>query len=303
MSGSSPLRDVLALARPFTLLAPSVGALAHAGAAHFATGTALSVQRIGLGLASALLATASSNAWNQVFDVEIDRVNRPTRPVPAGRMTEARALWLGHAGAALALVCGFAASPVFGACVAAGVLASWIYSAPPLRMKRRTWGALLTISVPRGGLVPIAGWALVVDPRSYGDPWWWAAASFSFVLGAAATKDFADMEGDAAHGCRTLPVVWGPERAARWVAPFLVAPFGLVIALLVADRIHADLAAALGIYGVLACLGAYTAWQLLRDPKSLATSGRQHPAWRGMYLLLLGLHIGACALYRFGVHS
>ena len=41
--------------------------------------------------------------------------------------------------------------------------------------------------------------------------------------------------------------------------------------------------------GVLAAVGALTAWLLLRAPQDLARRGGNHPAWVLMYLLLLGL--------------
>ena len=49
-----------------------------------------------------------------------------------------------------------------------------------------------------------------------------------FLLGATTSKDFSDMEGDAAHGCRTLPIPLGVTRAARFIAPFFVLPWLLI---------------------------------------------------------------------------
>ena len=49
-----------------------------------------------------------------------------------------------------------------------------------------------------------------------------------FLLGASTTKDFADMEGDARGGCRTLPIVYGVRRAAWMISPSFVVPFLLI---------------------------------------------------------------------------
>jgi chlorophyll synthase len=205
------------------------------------------------------------------------------------------ALRLGDALALAALALGAFVSPWFLACVGAGVVGTWIYSAPPLRTKRLTLGALLTIAIPRGLLVPVAGWS-VVEPPLLAEPWALGAVVGLFVFGAAATKDFADVEGDRAHGCRTLPVVWGIEPAARAIAPFLWAPFALYpvfaqLGLLSPPTWRLALLAL-----VLSVLGVLTARALTRDPKSLA-SERNHPAWRGMYLLLQGSHLGVMLVY------
>ena len=285
------------LVRPFTLLAPAVGSLSGAVAAAAATDVALPVGTVALGVAAALSATGASNAWNQAFDADIDRVNKPERPIPAGRVTVGAALRLGHVLAALALALGLLATPAFGACIAVGVLCTWIYSAPPLRTKASLVGALLTIAVPRGLLVPVAGWSLVVAPWTRTDPWALGVVIFLFVLGAAATKDFADVAGDRAHGCRTLPVVLGARRAAVLIAPFLALPFLLLVAAAGAGWLGAPLPAWAVLAGLLTALGAVAAWTLVREPEGLASRGTNHPAWKAMYLLMLGFHVGAALVY------
>ena len=46
------------------------------------------------------------------------------------------------------------------------------------------------------------------DGRSvaYTEPWYIGGVFGLFLIGAASTKDFADMEGDRAGGCKTLPI-------------------------------------------------------------------------------------------------
>ncbi len=292
--GPGTVRD---LVRPFTLLAPAVGSLAGAVSASAATGHAMEPWVVLAGVTAALAATGASNAWNQAFDAEIDAVNKPSRPVPSGRASVAEALRLGHVLALAALVLAFAANVVFGACVAIGVGATWIYSAPPWRWKASPIGALLTIAVPRGYLVPIAGWSLVVSPFGVVDPWALGVVAFLFVLGAAATKDFGDVEGDRAHGCRTLPVVLGMRGAARVIAPFLVLPFAGLPLAHAFGWLGATAIAWWVLAGTLAALGAFAAYALVSDPDALARSGTGHPSWKAMYLLLLGIHVGSAVVY------
>lgn len=288
-------RSLLDLVRPFTLIAPVVGAGANAFAAVAAHGLPTPWARIALALASACSATGASNAWNQAFDADIDRINKPFRPIPSGRVSVRGALRLGDALALLALALAALVSVPFLACVGVGVLGTWIYSAPPLRTKRSLFGALLTIAIPRGLLVPVAGWSVVTAPVT-AEPWALGAVMGLFVFGAAATKDFADVEGDRAHGCRTLPVVLGAERAARVVAPFLVAPFVLYPLLSLAGLLARPFVAWAAVGTLLGAGGAWTARALLADPRSLATE-RNHPAWRGMYLLMVANQLAVLAVY------
>lgn len=286
------------LVRPFTLLGPAVGSLAGAAVAYGAHAGPWQWGPVSFGVLSALLATGASNAWNQAFDAPIDRVNKPNRPVPSGAATEAQAKGVGHLLALGTLVTGALSSWVFLACVSAGLLATWIYSAPPLRTKARPIGALATIALARGVLVPVAGWSLIAAPVT-SDPWVLGLLCGTFIFGAAATKDFADIEGDRAHGCRTLPVLLGPVRAAKWIAPFLWLPF---LGYPVAGALGGLLAPveALAVLGaVLATVGFTAARSLLRDPADLAARGENHPAWKAMYLLFLGMHLGAALVYQF----
>jgi chlorophyll synthase len=293
------------LVRPFTLLAPVVGVALGAVAPSRVLGISYDALGVALAAVAAAFATGASNAWNQAFDAEIDRANKPDRPIPSGRATSREALRFGHALAAAALLCaawvGFrpgGAGAAFAVCVAVGCLGTWIYSAPPLRTKRRTVGANVTIAIPRGFLVPVAGWAVLAPPAS-SEPWALGIVPGLFVLGAASTKDFADVSGDAAHGCRTLPVVLGARRAASIVAPFLVLPFLLYPALSALGALSGPLAAWAALGGLLSAIGAFAARSLVRDPESLATE-RNHPAWRAMYLLMLLNQAGVAAVYAVG---
>ncbi len=284
------------LVRPFTLLAPAVGVASGAWIAHSVTSLPLRGMTLVTAFASALLVTCASNAWNHAFDVDIDRRNKPGRPIPSGLATAREAVLLGHACAIVGLLAGYLTSPWFFVCVCAGVLATWLYSAPPLRTKRRTWGALLTIAIPRGALVPVAGWSVLAPPTGV-EPWALGVVAGLFVFGAAVTKDFADVEGDREHGCRTLPIVWGPARAARFTAWFLVLPFLLYPLAGVLGVLSPAPAYLVALAGLLALLGLLTGRLLVRDPESLAKRSGNHPAWIMMYLLLLGVHVLTAVVY------
>ena len=97
----------------------------------------------------------------------------------------------------------------------------------------------------------------------------------------------------------SLPIVLGPARAARIVAPFLALPFLLYPVLSALGAIARPFGAWRGVGLALAALGGLTAKALLADPASLATE-RNHPAWRGMYLLMLANQLAVAAVYVLG---
>jgi 4-hydroxybenzoate polyprenyltransferase len=317
------------LARPFTLLPPLLGIVSGAvcafGSVHNPDPQArltLSVLlTVALGSLCAGFMNAASNAINQVYDLEIDRLNKPKRPLVTGELSIREAWVFTWVFYALALVPTWAVVvyPYTGLAekiaaplpyhqtfflYLAGMAFTFVYSAPQLgRTKARGMAANLTIAVPRGVLLKVAGWAMVAHIW-HTEPWYIGAVFGLFLVGAASTKDFADIEGDAAGGCRTLPIVHGVEKAAWIISPFFVLPWLLIpIGAFLPDPQNPShpiltgdpwLLTALG--AVLTLWGAYTVYLLLRDPASLATT-ENHPSWRHMYLMMMFAQVGFALAY------
>ena len=110
------------------------------------------------------------------------------------------------------------------ACIVVTIVLTSVYSLPPPRTKRIPFLANATIATPRGLLMVLAGWA-AGNGFARPEAWILGTLAWFYIFGAATTKDFADTDGDRATGCITLPILWGPRAAARFVAPFLVLPF------------------------------------------------------------------------------
>lgn len=322
-------RLALRLARPFTLLPPLLGILSGAVCAFGSVHNPDPERRVTpellgivlLGSLCAALLNAASNVLNQITDLDVDRVNKPERPLVTGEATLSSAWRLTWCLYALALVptwwivvpsrSGFLARalapPAAHQCFflfLAGLLATLVYSVPAFgRTKRLGIWANVTIAIPRGCLLKVAGWTLVASAFS-AEPWAIGSVFGLFLLGAASTKDFSDAAGDRAGGCATLPVTYGNRRAVAIISPFFVLPW-LLIPILArtpdpAEHAHRLLSGnpvlltALG--GLLAAWGAYTVHLLWRNPDELATT-ENHPSWTHMYLMLMLAQIGFAAAY------
>lgn len=288
-------------ARPFTLIAPALGMLSGGVTALGAHNDPLRVSaplllKIALGTLMAAVLNGASNGINQVYDLAIDRVNKPKRPIPSGRMSirEANLVTLVLYVVAMALAAAVNL-PCFILATAAAVL-TIAYSVPPLRTKR--FGALanFTIAVPRGVLLKVAGWSAVRPELGDREPWFIGLVFGTFLLGASTTKDFADMKGDAADGCITLPVRYGPRRAAWMIAPFFVLPFLLIPLGTWQGWLtgHPYFLYPLG-FG-LAAWGIYTVSLILKDPDELART-ENHPSWSHMYKMMFAAQVGFAVSY------
>jgi 4-hydroxybenzoate polyprenyltransferase len=170
-----------------------------------------------------------------------------------------------------------------------------LYSVPPFRTKRFGIWANVTIAIPRGVLLKVAGWSAVKTIAGV-EPWFIGGIFGLFLLGASTTKDFADMEGDASGGCRTLPIVYGVRRAAWMISPSFIVPFLLIGAgawfgILTGDRRLLFLLAI-----VMTAYGIYVCYLMLRRPEELAIE-ENHASWAHMYRMMFVGQIGFALAY------
>lgn len=303
----SKLRALWELTRPFTLLVPGLGmisgavvaACAHPGGAPSLAFTPNLIARIAGGTAMAMLLNAASNALNQIYDLPLDRINKPHRPLPAGTLRIADAARASAVLYACALAVAWLLGWETGLYATIAAVCTYIYSAPPLRTKRHWLWANVTIALPRGTLLKMAGWSLVRPAMATPEAWAIGGIFGLFLLGATSSKDFADMAGDQAHGCVTLPVRFGARGAAWRIAPFFVVPFlGFTLGAQT-GVLTGDLRWLTGLGLGLALWGAWTARLLLIAPERLATDAN-HPSWRHMYLMVVAAQVGVLVAYCVG---
>jgi geranylgeranylglycerol-phosphate geranylgeranyltransferase len=269
------------------------GSLIGYGASH----APFRVAHVALAVLAAGVLNAASNGLNQICDLENDRINKPHRPLPSGGMTQ-REAWAFVAvtySGALAMVAAVNGETFVIYVTAA--LATVAYSAPPFRWKRHPVGSNLIIALIRGELLKVAGWAAVSTVLVSIEPWYIGFIYFAFLLGATTTKDFADIEGDRAAGCITLPVRYGATWSARaispsFVVPWLLMPVGVYLRILSGSR-----SAILGLSAVMLAWGVYVIYLMNDDPRRLVTEGENHPAWHHMYWMMMVGHLGLAGAY------
>ncbi|KAK1311953.1 hypothetical protein QJS10_CPA07g01137 [Acorus calamus] len=165
--------------------------------------------------------TGYTQTLNDWYDREIDAINEPYRPIPSGAISENEVItqiWvllLGGLGlGGLLDVLAGHKEPIIFYLALGGSLVSYIYSAPPLKLKQNGWIGNFAMGASYIGL-----------------PWWAGQALFGTLtpdiivltmlysiagLGIAIVNDFKSIEGDRALGLKSLPVAYGVE-TAKWI--------------------------------------------------------------------------------------
>lgn len=172
-------------------------------------------------LLSGPLMVGYTQTLNDLYDAEIDAINEPYRPIPSGAISTEQVeaqiwvlllvgfavafgldVWAGHGAMTIAAI------------AVGGAYLSYIYSAPPLKLKRNGW---------------LGNYALGASYIAL--PWWTGHALFGELnwkimvltlfyslagLGIAVVNDFKSVEGDKELGLKSLPVMFGVTTAA-WI--------------------------------------------------------------------------------------
>ena len=234
------------------------------------------------------LVCATSQAVNDWYDRHVDAINEPHRPIPSGRMPGRWGFYVAACWTLLSLAVAAALGPWILGAALFGLVLAWLYSAPPLRLKRNGWWGNSAVAICYEGLPWFTGAAVMAaampDRRVL-------VVAFLYSVGAhgiMTLNDFKAVEGDARMGIRSLPVQLGIDRAARFACLVMALPQLGVIALLAAwERpFHAGLIAAL-LAGQFALMP-----RLLRAP-------REQAAWyngTGTTLYVFGMLAAAFAL-------
>ncbi|MCJ2540241.1 MAG: geranylgeranylglycerol-phosphate geranylgeranyltransferase [Candidatus Thermoplasmatota archaeon] len=281
------------LIRPFTLLAPLFGGLSASLIALVVLDfEGFSWPTLIYGVATLMILNAASNCMNAAYDAHIDRINKPYRPIPKGLITRDEASSLAFILYFFALFRAILISYQFFALVLIISIFTIYYSMPPIRLKKRLWVSNITIAFARGGLGFMAGWTIFGDP-SNPTPWVIGGILMIYLVGATTSKDFTDAEGDSKYGMRTLPVVYGPKRAALISGPFFIVPFILIPV----GVLRGHLIEAANYLLILVAWGAYVMWLLQTHATERDPNFENSPVWKHMYLMLFALQLGFAGVY------
>lgn len=260
-------RAILTLLKPVTWFPPMWAFTCGV----ISAGVPLSSERLwtlalGIGLTGPLVC-ASSQAVNDWFDRHVDAINEPHRPIPSGRIP-------GHWGLIIAIVwsllCVVAAIPLGAlglAAVTVALLFSWGYSAPPVRFKRNGWIGNAAVGFTYEGLAWVTGAGIMLGNQFPPMPLLAVAALYSLgAHGIMTLNDFKAIEGDRRMGVRSLPVLLGPDGAARVACAIMLLAQLVVVALLWQWNRHGH---ALGVAAVV-LTQALMMWRFLQAPRERA---------------------------------
>jgi geranylgeranylglycerol-phosphate geranylgeranyltransferase len=150
--------------------------------------------------------TAFGNITNDYFDIEIDRINKPNRILPLGKLLPRQALWIGIFLSVIAISLGFFLRWDMGLIALLMVVVAFLYS---WKLKKTFLLGNIIISLMTA-LTFIFGSLFI---GKIGHAWIPALIVLFFMLAREILKTVEDINGDEKVGARTIAILWGKSRA------------------------------------------------------------------------------------------
>jgi homogentisate phytyltransferase/homogentisate geranylgeranyltransferase len=212
------LRALWRFSRPHTIIGTSLSVWAVYGLAWLlAAPQESSAVWLGVGAWGAcLLGNVYIVGLNQLWDVDIDRVNKPHLPLANGDFSLQQGRWIVGICGAGALMFAAGLGMWLGLTVGISLLIGTAYSVPPLRLKRFSLLAALCILAVRGMVVNLGlflFFSQAFNQQAQLSPRIWVLTLFILVFSVAIAifKDVPDMEGDRQFKIQTLTLQVGKE--------------------------------------------------------------------------------------------
>ena len=179
---------------------------------------------ISLAIFVAIVVSAAGNAINDYYDIDIDRINKPEKPIPSGRLTREETLLFATIFFSLGILVSLFINPKYGWVLwgkfpfIIALLNSVLLIAYSAHLKRSGFFGNIAIGYLVGSTFLFGG-ASIGKITAAGIL---AICAMLATISREITKGIEDYIGDKACGAKTLPVLIGPAKATIVVIVFLI---------------------------------------------------------------------------------
>ena len=170
-----------------------------------------------LGFLTGFLLSCFSMISNDLYDINVDRINQPARPLVSGSVSIASA----KIAAALFLIAGIAASIPLGP-VNFGIASIFAFIAWFYNYRGKKLGLFGNSLVALSLAIPYIYGSAILGNYSINLGYLLALTSFLAGIGREVLKGIADVEGDKAGRAKTVAIIYGIQTAKAVVVAFFI---------------------------------------------------------------------------------
>jgi homogentisate phytyltransferase / homogentisate geranylgeranyltransferase len=221
------LSQLWKFSRPHTIIGTTLSVFALGAIALANTDRAIS-QTNAIQLVGTWIACLCGNIYivglNQIYDIEIDRINKPDLPLASGEFSLAQGKWIVGITGIFAIAIAASLGRWLFATVVASLTIGTAYSVPPIRFKQFPLLAAICILTVRGCIVNIGIFShfnqiLIGTDILPASIWILTLFIIIFTIAIAIFKDVPDLEGDRQYKIQTFTLALGKPAVfnlTRW---------------------------------------------------------------------------------------
>jgi geranylgeranylglycerol-phosphate geranylgeranyltransferase len=204
---SASAKDWISLIRPANSIMVGFAVIVGIAVASHSASEIVTWQAL-LGFLTGFAISSFSMITNDIYDLEVDKINQPNRPLSAGKITSAGAKKFALIFLALGYIASALLGPVTLAIAVLFSLVGWFYN---YRGKKYGLGGNSLVAVSLA--IPYIYGSIIVGSYVVNLAYLLALTSFLAGLGREVLKGIADIQGDKLRSIRSIAIAYGRKTA------------------------------------------------------------------------------------------
>ncbi len=172
-------------------------------------GIPLEVLPLTIAVISLSFALLGFNTLNMIHDSELDKINKPDRPIPSGKVSVKEAKYLSLSMFTCSIISAFFTEIMFLLPLCFFIVISTLYTIPQIHLKKFALSSPL-IGATLYGVTPfISAWSVYGHQQF---PWVFFVFFSGLIFSIGATKDIEDIKGEKEHRISSIPIKVGVKK-------------------------------------------------------------------------------------------
>ncbi|PIN98455.1 MAG: hypothetical protein COT90_04260 [Candidatus Diapherotrites archaeon CG10_big_fil_rev_8_21_14_0_10_31_34] len=167
-------------------------------------------------MVSMMLAILGFNTFNQISDIELDKIDKPLRPLISKKVTIKEATLLTVVFFSASLLIGAFINLIFFTLMLSFFLIAFAYCYKPIYLKRYFWASSVVGAIVYG-IIPFVSIA-TISSKPFNIIFLLFFTSLAAII--SNTKDFEDTLGEKKFGIKSIPLIFGSYKAAIFILIF-----------------------------------------------------------------------------------
>jgi geranylgeranylglycerol-phosphate geranylgeranyltransferase len=196
--------------------------------------TIINIPPLILPIISLSLAMFGLNTLNHIVDIDLDRINKPARPLVTGEVKIKEAMAIVLTAFILSILTSILINFLSFLLIILFICLAIIYSVPPIQIRKYLFASNFIGAILYGAMPFIMAWSISGEKFPIIFFLFFTGLIFSIV----STKDFEDVKGEQIKKMKSLPIVLGTTNAAILILSMMTCLLTIILILILIKIIN-----------------------------------------------------------------